>query len=274
MRTLTLGFLNCAEVDPLALVDVAADAEFDSVGLRITGRRLSDAFRPIVSDARALAEIRDRARDRGVRISNISAYHFYPEVGREHLEPLVDATAAIGAEMILVSCYDADHARFVDKLGWLSDVAAARGIRLFLEFVPFGLAKSLPVALDIVRRVAKPNFGMIVDPLHLARSGGVPRDMRSVPADRIFFAQLCDAHRTTPQGMDLPTEARTGRLDPGEGALPMGELLDELPKDLELECEFPTVANLRLPPLERARDIRAAALRFLDRYDASRSDAH
>jgi sugar phosphate isomerase/epimerase len=267
MRTLTLGFLNCPEVDPLALVDVAADAAFDSVGLRITGRRLGDSFRPIVGNAAALAEIRERARSRGMRIANISAYHCYPEIGRDKLEPLVDATAALGSDMILVSGYDPDHERFGDMLSEYADIAAQRGIRLFLEFVPFSQVKSLPAAVAIVRRVGKPNLGMIVDPLHLARSGGTPDDVAAVPRDRLFFAQLCDAQAATPAGMDLPTEARTGRLAPGDGELPLARLLDALPANLELECEFPTSANLRLPPVARARAIRSAALRFLAERD-------
>jgi sugar phosphate isomerase/epimerase len=263
MRTLTLGFLNCPEVGALELVDVAAAAGFTSVGVRITGRRLTDAFAPVVGNARALAAIRTRAREAGVRLASISAYHFYPEVNATHLDPLLDAASELGAAMILVACYDADHARFADTIAAFADAAAPRGIRLFLEFVPFSQARSLADALAIVARVDRANFGMIVDPLHLARSGGTPADVAQVPPDRLFFAQLCDAAPECPSGVDLATEARTLRLAPGDGELPLHALLDSLPPELELECEFPTAANLRLPPVQRARGIREAALRFL-----------
>ena len=33
----------------------------------------------------------------------------------------------------------------------------------------------------------KENFGMIVDPLHLARCGGTPDDVRTIPRERPFF---------------------------------------------------------------------------------------
>jgi len=266
MRPLTLGFLNCPDVGPLELVDIAADAGFASVGLRITGRRLGDPYASVIGAPAAIDAIRGRLDARKVRLSNLSAYHLYPDVGLRELAPLVDTVAALRGEMILVSCYDADRARFCATVRSYADAAAEHGLRLAIEFVPFSQAKSLADARAIVEAVDRDNFGMIVDPLHLARSGGRPADVATIPPDRWFFAQLCDGLAQTPAGVDLATEARTLRLDPGTGALRMAEILDALPPDLELECEFPTATNLALPPAERARSIRDASERFLRDY--------
>jgi len=266
VHRLTLGWLNCPDVAPQDMIGVAADAGFASVGLRITGRKPGDAFERIVDNGPLIAAMRQRALDRGVAIHNLSIYHLYPEIGAADLEQVLDAAADLGAPAMLASGYDPDHARYCERMRWFADAAAARDIRLFLEFVPFSAVKTLPAALAIVRAVDKPNFGMIVDPLHLARSGGTPDDVRSVPPDRLFFVQLCDAPRAHPPGVDLPTEARRMRLDPGEGALPLHELLDAVGADIDIECEFPTQANLALPPVERARGIHAAATRYLERH--------
>lgn len=50
MRRLTLGFLNCAEVARQDLVSVAADAGFESVGIRITGRRIGDPYAEVIGN--------------------------------------------------------------------------------------------------------------------------------------------------------------------------------------------------------------------------------
>ena len=266
MHRLVLGWLNCPDVAAADLIAVAADAGFGAVGLRITGRKPGDALPSIVGDAGLIARMRTRAADRGVAIHNVSAYHVYPQITRHELEPVLEATAALGAPLLLVACYDADHARFAERMAATSETAAARGIRLFLEFVPFSQCRTLAQAVAIVNAVGKANFGMTVDPLHLARSGGGPDDLAAIPRERLFFMQLCDAAKTQPAGADLATEARGMRLAPGDGALPLARLFDLVPDDIDLECEFPTQANLALPPVERARAIRLAAQRFLERH--------
>ena len=51
----------------------------------------------------------------------------------------------------------------------------------------------------------------------------------------------------------LIREARTGRLLPGEGALPLRELVAALPPDVPLAIEAPCRQTADLPALERAR---------------------
>lgn len=52
---------------------------------------------------------------------------------------------------------------------------------------------------------------------------------------------------------ELVREARTGRLLPGEGVLPLKELVAALPGDLPLAIEAPCQATAELPALERAK---------------------
>src|SRR5690349_7990062 len=100
MRKLTLGFLNCPELGPAELVTTAVEAGFDSVGIRIAGRRVTDPYTQVIGNPGAIAEIRARLRDGGARLSNVSAYHLYPDVTLRELVPLVDTVAELGGEMI------------------------------------------------------------------------------------------------------------------------------------------------------------------------------
>jgi hypothetical protein len=52
---------------------------------------------------------------------------------------------------------------------------------------------------------------------------------------------------------NLIREARTGRLLPGEGVLPLAELVTALPAGIPLAIEAPSRATADLPALERAK---------------------
>jgi sugar phosphate isomerase/epimerase len=68
----------------------------------------------------------------------------------------------------------------------------------------------------------------------------MPRDLRTVPAQLIRSAQLCDAVATPPDTPEaIIAEARSGRLPPGQGVLPLRDLLAELPAGTVLSVEVP-----------------------------------
>jgi sugar phosphate isomerase/epimerase len=102
---------------------------------------------------------------------------------------------------------------------------------------------------------------VLVDALHLSRSGGVPEDLRALPHDVLRSVQLCDAPAARPATTDaLIKEARGGRLLPGEGDLPLGRLLAELPDHAVLSVEVPNSGH---PPELHARRAYEATRRIL-----------
>ena len=115
--------------------------------------------------------------------------------------------------------------------------------------------RSLGDAVDIVRAAGEPNIGLIVDALHLARSGGTSADVAAIPRSLISHAQLCDARAVA--AVSPAEEARGDRLLPGEGSLPLRDLLGALPADVPLALEIPVQALAPLPVVDRIR--RAAA---------------
>ncbi|MDA1324925.1 MAG: sugar phosphate isomerase/epimerase [Proteobacteria bacterium] len=270
MGHLTLGWLTLFDVPPADVVTAAAEGGFDSVGLRITGRRLSDSDYPVAGHPSEIREIRRRLTDEGVRLSNTSIYHLYPEITLDHLQPAIEATAELGAEIIVVTCMDPDEARWTAFIAACCERTEEFGLKLALEFVPYSHARNLAQGCRIVRNAQQPNFGLLVDSLHLARSGGAPRDLANIDPGLIVFAQLCDAAREIPPGMDLATEARTGRLYPGDGGLPLHAFLDALPADIEIEVEMPRGDQVALSPNERALRAGEATRRFLADYHLNR----
>ena len=266
---LTLGYLNFSDLHPAELLAVAAGAGFTSAGIRITGRRPDDPFPPIVGDTNALGELLRRADGLGVHISNVSSFHLYPEIDVERMKPVLEATAMLRSPYLIAARYDPDAPRFHDFLAPLCEVAKGYGVRLAFEFVPFSLAPSLASALETLARVPARNLGLMLDPLHLARSGSDPADLGAIDPERIFIAQLCDAPAVKPAHLSLAEEARTARVFPGEGTLPLARFLAAIPGTAEIELEMPHASYAHLPHVERARLMHVAARSYLSGMDAA-----
>jgi sugar phosphate isomerase/epimerase len=123
-----------------------------------------------------------------------------------------------------------------------------------LEFAIYTGVRTLADAARVVRKCGHANASVLIDALHFSRSGGVPSDIAGIDAALFRYAQICDAAAVIPgEPGDLIREARTGRLLPGEGALPLRELVAALPATIPLSIEAPVLATAGLPALERAR---------------------
>jgi sugar phosphate isomerase/epimerase len=141
---------------------------------------------------------------------------------------------------VTVSGDDPDAARLAANLAALCELAGQYGLRVDLEFMRWRHVGTLQQARSMVERAGSPNLAILVDALHLARSGGSPDDIRALPESMLRSVQLCDASQDEPVGDDATIlEARTGRLPPGAGVLPLGDLLAALPAGTTLGVEMP-----------------------------------
>ena len=109
---------------------------------------------------------------------------------------------------------------------------------------------TLDDAIRIIGLAGHQNLAVTIDTLHLMRSGGTPEALSRIDPRLISCIQLCDAPLSPPE--DIPREARYGRLYPGEGGLPLRELLRVVPSDIPVSVEVPCEAQPNLSVLERA----------------------
>jgi sugar phosphate isomerase/epimerase len=268
VQSLTLAHLSLSTT-PVQTIDAAAQAGFGAVGLRICARRPGEPFAsPILGDASAARALCQRAADRGIRLSNVSAYQFYPDVTWEHVAPVIDTTHLLGIPMVVVNCFDTDESRFIALFSRYCAAANAAGMRVALEFLPYSAVRTLEECLQVLERCGAVNAGVLLDSLHLDRSGSSPADIAAIPPEKIAFAQLCDAVKLTGPRTDteLLQEARTARLPAGEGELPLFDFLDALPMGLEIEYEVARLDMANRPAHEKAQAAHEDARRFMDRY--------
>jgi hypothetical protein len=113
---------------------------------------------------------------------------------------------------------------------------------------------------------------VLVDALHLSRSGGSPADLEILDPAWLSYCQICDARAARPTEVaELRNEARTGRLYPGQGTLPLTDLLDALPEGIPLGVEAPCAEYADRSPIERGKLCGGSTHRFLDEYRQHRA---
>jgi sugar phosphate isomerase/epimerase len=166
---------------------------------------------------------------------------------------------------VVANSFDPDSARFTERIARYCEHAARVGARVALEFLPYSGVRTLDAALAVVHDSGATNAGLLLDALHLQRSGSTPAALRALPAERVIFAQLCDAPASPGPMSDeqLIEEARHARLPPGEGGLPLDAFLDALPAGCEIEYEVARVDMRERTPLEKAQAAAADGLRFM-----------
>ncbi|NIP15946.1 MAG: sugar phosphate isomerase/epimerase, partial [Pseudomonadales bacterium] len=177
--------------------------------------------------------------------------------------------AAIGATEAIVVSSDPDEVAVCRRFEHLCEVGERLNVNACLEFLPIYAIRDLASALRVISQVGHPRGKLLIDPLHVARSGGSVAEIAAVPDKLLTFAQFCDASREPPDEPSLDVlreEAVDGRFTPGAGDLPLRELLDVLPDDLPLSLELRSrPLRERFPdPGERARHVYSETRRFLD----------
>lgn len=270
MRSISLAHLTVIDADPLTLIDASAAGGFDAIGLRIVPPLPGDRIVPVVGDIPLQRRIKERLAATGLRILDIEAIWLSPQTQVDDLQSALDVGVELGARYVLTVGFDAEPARLLDNFGRLCTLANARGLRPMLEFIPYATIADLDSAHGLLRQAAPRDAGLLVDALHLSRSGGSPADIARYDPGLFSYIHLCDAPAALPPAAGLRAEARGERLYPGLGELWLDAFLDAFAPDTPVGIEAPSAAFATLPPAERARHAGEATRRLLARNAAER----
>ncbi|AWN45625.1 sugar phosphate isomerase [Methylobacterium terrae] len=261
-RPLGVAHFTCIGVPPVDLVRLAARTGYASVGLRLHPAFPGAPFYELPPGSDAFRAMRRVLSDEGMRVYDIEFVVIGEDLVPASLAGILEAAAGLGAQRLSVCGDDPDRGRLVARFAETCDLAARFGMGVDLECMAWRRVASLPDAVRVVEAAGRPNGGVLVDALHLARTGGSPEDVRAVPPGLIRHAQLCDAPAEAPRSTDaVIQEARAGRLPAGGGALPLAALVAALPPTACLSIEVPITGTAT--PEAHLRANRAAARRLL-----------
>lgn len=261
LRKLSLAWLSVGETDPVTLISAAAAAGFGRVGLKVVPNAGS-AVPPLAGNAPLIRDTRRALAAEGIEALEMGGVWFGPGLDPRQLVPSLEAGAELGARYVIAAAGDECRQRLVANIASLCALAAPFGVKVAIEFIAYSPIATLQDALDAAAATGHADCGVVVDALHLARSGTPLAALASAPPGSICLAHLCDAPRAAPA--DLRVESRTQRLLPGEGELALSDFIDAVPPGVAFEVEAPCAALASLDPIERALRVAAATRRFLE----------
>jgi sugar phosphate isomerase/epimerase len=174
---------------------------------------------------------------RGVSVSLGEGFIVQPGVDLLADRASLDLMSEFGVTRVNAVTMDPDLNRSFDQFAAFTEAAAQRGMETTMEFARSLTLTDLDTALSAVRHVGRPDFRLLIDTMHVARSGSTPADLAAVDPRLIGYVQLSDS--TLRQRGATYRDDSSDRLVPGEGELSLVDILLALPAGLPVGVEAP-----------------------------------
>jgi sugar phosphate isomerase/epimerase len=259
---LGLDFLSVSGAHPVDHIEAAEANGFTSVGLRLVAPVGLALAHDIVNRPELLRETLAALKSTGIKVLDVEAFTLTETTDVADLERAFAVAAELGAQIVQVVVEDSNIGRARDRFAHMCALAGRYQMIVALEFMKWRSLKSLAAAWEFIAGAAQPNGALCIDSLHLSRCGDGPDDVAALPSGSVGYVQLCDAVANLPPPEKYLTEARGGRLYPGEGELWLQEMMDVLPAEVPLSIEVPREIDAGKSVAERARQAADAMQRF------------
>jgi sugar phosphate isomerase/epimerase len=270
MERLSIEPLSVFGLPPVDYVGLAADLGLRYVAITLSAMPNPYGYAPfsLRDDLALRRETLAALRGRGVTVSLGDGFVLRPGMDMRDLAGDVAVMAELGAQRVNTVSFDPDLGRSVEQFGLLAEMAAESGMETTLEFSTGLTVSDLPTALDTVRAVGRPDFRLLIDTMHLVRSGSGPADLAALDPDLIGYVQLSDVPLVA-SIPDYMEEACFERMVPGTGELPLLEILAALPRHVVIGIEVPlrSQADAGVGPHERLGRCVDAARGLLGQLD-------
>jgi sugar phosphate isomerase/epimerase len=208
-------------------------------------------------DAALRRQMKAALRDRGVAISVAEGFAIRPGADVADRGADLDLFADLGAGHASAVSMEPDRPRALAQLARLAEMCTQRGMGLVLEFAPPHPIGALDAARAAIAEIGRSDVKLVIDAMHLFRSGGTVAELAALDPGEIGHVQICDVPLAPPHG-DYMKEACFNRLAPGSGELPLADFLAALPRDIPIGLETPQLAAL-----ETGEDLRTIFSRGL-----------
>jgi len=274
MSRLGVEQLTVLGLTPVEFVNLVADVGCNCLSTGLSGMPGYPSF-SLREDKALRRDMISAMRGRGVSISLGEGCIVRPDRDVRAMAGDLDVFRELGAERINTVSMDPDLGRTLDQFAALAEMAAERGMQSSVELCPVLTINNLNAAVAAVRHVGRKEFRLLLDTMHLARSGATAADLAVLDANLIGYVQICDAP-LKPSIANYMEEATFDRMVPGEGELPLREYLAALPTDVVISLEVPSrtleKAGLSIRQrLERCVSAAHAMLRSRDLTKGGRS---
>jgi sugar phosphate isomerase/epimerase len=220
------------EFGPVETIHAAAAGGFDAVGLLVE---------PDTWTAATTRDCRAALAETGLELLDVEVIWLKPDSDMADHKMCIDIGAELGAKNVLCVASDLNMAANASRLADLCCHAEGSGMRVSLEFGIFTEVKNLRMAMAVLDAVGHPLRALLIDPIHVDRSGTTAAEIAAVPHELLPYAQFCDApsRRPDPDDFDeIIIDAIDLRTQCGAGGLPLKAMYDALPTNIPLSIEL------------------------------------
>jgi sugar phosphate isomerase/epimerase len=147
-----------------------------------------------------MRETRSRLADTGVTVLDFDILRLRADTDIDAFKPVLEAGANLGAKHLLVAVDDADESVMPAVFARACDAGREFGLTMNLEFMPWTGVKSLVQAQRFITRVERPNARILIDAIHLDRSGGNQRRSRACASQHAVVRADLRRTRGTAEG--------------------------------------------------------------------------
>jgi sugar phosphate isomerase/epimerase len=244
-RAIGIDFISVLGMPPVPFVALAAELGCPNISISFTPITDNPHHYPSWSlrdDAHLRRDLIAAQRAHGVTISLGEGFLIRPGADIRDAATDVAIMRELGAPIINIVAIDPGWDRTIDQLAAFADLAAANGLQATLEMMPGMLIGDLPTAVKAIEQAGRPNLRLLLDSMHMFRSGASAADIAQLDPALIGYVQLCDV----PLISKYPSygdEARHYRLPPGEGELPLRDFIAALPENQMLGLEIPMLGE-------------------------------
>lgn len=255
MHGICIDQLTVWGASPPECVEIAAGLECEAVSLWVQSFSAEAAAPPLIEDKKLRDTTLRALAATGVRVEAIECFLIAPDADMDSYRPALATGAELGAKSATAIVFEPDFGRATEDFAKLAEYARAEGIRLNVEFLAFSPIANIGLAADLVRAAGVKGCGIVVDSMHMTRSGGSPADIARLDPALIGAVQICDGPPTMSEELQMFHEGFEQRMPPGEGTFALVDFVRALPPDKLIGIEVPRkdLADRGIGPAERAR---------------------
>jgi len=244
--TIPLGMdhLTVSGMLPTDFIDLAAEANLQSVSLwsELRDNPFGAAHWSLIDDAALRRSVRERLAVTGIDLALGEAWLLQPDVDASGCIPTVEAFADLGCRAINMVSAEKDRSREMEQARKVAEIVTGAGMTVAWEYGSRCQADVRGVLDDIRQmRGAGLSVQLLIDPMHFTRRGQRAEELVGVEPELIGYFQICDVPLIgTGKYME---EALHRRLPPGDGELPLHDIVRVLPEGVIYSMEIPQVAR-------------------------------
>jgi sugar phosphate isomerase/epimerase len=236
---LCLDFLTAVEASPPELASLAAANGCQSVSFMVHPVQGVPDF-GMNTDTPMRRETQRRCAGLGIGVDMVEGFLLTPDVDVAAFAPSLESAAWLGAGSANVVLRDSEEARLEESFTAFRNLASSFGIVTLAEWSRRTCFPNPAAIGKFLARVGKDAL-LQVDFLHAHRGGSNPSEIAALDPAIVARGQISDGPADMPVDQQF-AEAIGGRLNPGDGALPLREFIQALPPGIVIGIEVPNTA--------------------------------